>query len=68
MLTGLSAPSYELRHVELPIMKMKQCRKVHASAEVNSSIPITPQKNICAGGEKSKLFIYFIPNLSQCEI
>ena len=53
---GLEVASMELRHVEIPVMNIKQCIRAHLDA--NSSIPVLPNKNICAGGVKG-FFKYF---------
>jgi len=49
---GKDQPSDFLQHVTLPVMNIKECTEAHK--RINSSAPVTPQKNICAGGEEGK--------------
>ena len=45
--------AFDLRHVEVPVMKMEDCVK----AKFEPYLPVTPKKNICAGGVKGKYFL-----------
>ena len=49
----MRGPSDYLQHVTLPVMNIKECTEAHK--KINSSAPVTPQKNICAGGGEGKI-------------
>ena len=42
-----------LQHVTLPVINIKECIAAHKKQ--NHSFPVTPHKNICAGGEEGKI-------------
>ena len=62
---GYDAPSKRLRHVEVPMMRMDECMKVHK--EVSPEIPVTPNKNVCFGGDKGKSNICSMCHLSSSQ-
>ena len=48
----MPGPSDYLQHVTLPVMNIKECIEAHK--KFKDTFPVTPHKNICAGGEEGK--------------
>ena len=42
---------WNLRHVQLPVVNTKECIEAYKNRKDND-FPVTPHKNICAGGEE----------------
>ena len=49
----MRGPSDYLQHVTLPVMNIKGCIEAHG--RFKDTFPVTPYKNICAGGEQGKI-------------